>query len=71
LRKRHTLAPTMTSVKALHVVKGVVLLSLGVLTGLIAQQIKKRLLDSFKLAEERNEVANTFGQHVSPAVARA
>lgn len=53
----------------LHVVKGVVLLSLGVLTGLVAQQIKKRLLDSFKLAEERNEVVNTFGQHVSPAVA--
>lgn len=54
---------------SLHVVKGVVLFSLGVLTGLVAQQIKRRLLDSFKLAEERNEVVNTFGQHVSPAVA--
>ena len=54
---------------AIHVVKGVVLFSLGVLTGLVALQIKKRLLDSFKLAEERNEVVNTFGQHVSPAVA--
>ena len=53
----------------LHVIKGVVLLGLGVLTGLVALQIKRRLLDSFKLAEERNEVVNTFGQHVSPAVA--
>jgi adenylate cyclase len=26
------------------------------------------MLDSFRLAEERNEVVNTFGQHVSPAV---
>lgn len=54
---------------ALHVVKGVVLLALGVLTGLVAFQIRRRLLDSFKLAEERNDLLSTFGQHVSPAVA--
>ncbi|HJQ34608.1 MAG TPA: adenylate/guanylate cyclase domain-containing protein [Pyrinomonadaceae bacterium] len=52
----------------LHVAKGVLLLSLGVLTGLVAQQIKKRLLDSFELAEERERVVSTFGQHVSPEV---
>lgn len=53
----------------MHVVRGSGLLLLGVLTGLVAHQIKRRMLDSFRLAEERNEVVNTFGQHVSPAVA--
>lgn len=52
----------------IHVLRGVALLALGVVTGLVALQIKRRLLDSFRLAEERNEVVNTFGQHVSPAV---
>lgn len=53
----------------MHVVRGVGLLLLGVLTGLVAHQIKRRMLDSFKLAEERDEIVSTFGQHVSPAVA--
>ena len=51
-----------------HVLKGVALLALGVVTGLVALQIKRRMLDSFRLAEERNEVVNTFGRYVSPAV---
>ena len=51
-----------------HFVRGAALLALGVVTGLVALQIKRRMLDSFRLAEERNEVVNTFGQHVSPAV---
>lgn len=51
-----------------HAAKGMVLLLLGVVTGLVALQIKKRLLDSFKLAEERNDIIRTFGQHLSPAV---
>lgn len=59
--------PLLVSVP-IHVTKGVVLLSLGVVTGLVALQIKKRLLDSFRIAEERNNIINTFGQHVSPAV---
>lgn len=52
----------------IHAAKGMVLLLLGVLTGLVAVQIKKRLFESFKLAEERNDIISTFGQHVSPAV---
>jgi adenylate cyclase len=51
-----------------QVLKGLTLLALGIVTGLVALQIKRRMLDSFRLAEERNEVVNTFGQHVSPAV---
>ena len=61
------LNPLLVSVP-LHLIKGVALLALGVVTGLVALQIKRRMLDSFKLAEERNSVVNTFGQHVSPAV---
>ncbi|HEV3469674.1 MAG TPA: adenylate/guanylate cyclase domain-containing protein [Pyrinomonadaceae bacterium] len=61
------LNPVLTSVP-IHMVKGLALLSLGVVTGLVALQIKRRLLDSFRLAEERKEIVNTFGQHVSPAV---
>ena len=59
--------PLLASVPV-HVVKGLILLSLGFVTGLVALQIKKRILDSFKLAEERNNIVNTFGQHVSPVV---
>lgn len=51
-----------------HIVKGLTLLSLGIVTGLVALQIKKRIMDSFKLAEERNNIVNIFGQHVSPVV---
>lgn len=59
--------PLLASVP-IHVVKGLILLSLGIVTGLVAVQIKKRILDSFKLAEERNNIVNIFGQHVSPVV---
>lgn len=52
----------------LHVLKGLALLALGVVTGMVALQIKRRMLDSFRLAGERERVVNTFGQHVSPAV---
>ncbi|HEX8068760.1 MAG TPA: adenylate/guanylate cyclase domain-containing protein [Pyrinomonadaceae bacterium] len=52
----------------IHLAKGLILLALGVVTGLVALQIKRRLLDSFRLAEERNNVVHTFGRHVSPAV---
>lgn len=51
-----------------HVVVGLVLLSLGVVTGLVALQIKSRILGSFRLAEERNRIVSTFGRHVSPVV---
>jgi adenylate cyclase len=41
---------------------------LGVLTGLVAQQIKKRILDSVRSAAERNQIVSMFGKHVSPVV---
>ena len=61
------LNPLLVSVPV-QLIKGAALLALGVVTGLVASQIKRRMLDSFRLAEERERVVNTFGRHVSPAV---
>lgn len=51
-----------------HVAKAIALLVLGIVTGLVAMQIKKGILNAYKTAEERNEIVNMFGKHVSPAV---
>jgi adenylate cyclase len=61
------LNPLLVSVPV-QLIKGAALLALGVVTGFVALQIKRRTLDSFRLAEERERVVNTFGRHVSPAV---
>lgn len=53
---------------AIHFSKGITLCMLGLLTGLVALQIKKRILDSVRTAEERNQIVNMFGKHVSPVV---
>ena len=63
----HAPDPFLTSVP-FHMVKALALFTLGVVTGLVALQIKRRILDSFKLSAERNDVVSMFGQHVSPAV---
>ena len=40
----------------------------GFAAGFVAGQIRKRVLASLALIEERNRVTSLFGQHVSPAV---
>jgi len=52
----------------IHVSKAIALLVLGVITGLVALQIRKRIVDAYRTAEERNEIVNMFGKHVSPEV---
>lgn len=52
-----------------HVSKGVFLLLLGVVTGFVAVQIRKRLLEACKATDERNQIARMFGEHLSAAVA--
>ncbi len=49
---------------------GVVLLT-GAVTGLVAAQTRRRLIGSFRAAEERNRIVGIFGQHVSPEVVDA
>src|SRR6185369_15966187 len=50
--------------------KAVFLLLLGIVTGIVAVQIKKRLLEACNATEERNQIARMFGEHLSTAVAK-
>ena len=43
-------------------------LGAGILAGFIANEVKKRFLTSLQTIEERNEIINIFGKHVSPEV---
>jgi adenylate cyclase len=56
------------SALAPHIFKGFFLFLTGVVTGLVTLQIKKRILGSFQMIEERNRIRRTFGEHVSPVV---
>jgi adenylate cyclase len=51
-----------------HLVKAILLLIMGVMTGFVTAQIKRRFVNSFRIMEERNRISRTFGQHVSPEV---
>src|SRR5262249_13715142 len=53
---------------AQHLAKGFLLFATGVVTALVTRQIKKRILNSFEMVEERNRISRTFGEYVSPAV---
>ena len=62
-----TVEPILTSMPH-HVIRGLLLLVIGVVTGLVTIQIKKRTLNSFATVEERNRIRRTFGEYVSPVV---
>jgi adenylate cyclase len=51
-----------------YIIRGVFLLVLGVVAGLVSLQIKKQFVNALRTIEERNRIVNVFGQHVSPAV---
>jgi len=51
-----------------HLAKAILYLLIGVVAGLVSLQIKKRILNSFQMVEERNRISRTFGEYVSPAV---
>lgn len=51
-----------------HVLKGFLFLLTGIVAGVVTVQIKKRLLKSFEIVEERNRISRTFGEYVSPIV---
>ena len=51
-----------------HLFKGFLLFLAGVVTGLVTLQIRKRILNSFSVIEERNRISRTFGEYVSPEV---
>ena len=51
-----------------HLFKGLLLVMIGIVTGLVTRQIRKRILNSFSVIEERNRISRTFGEYVSPEV---
>jgi adenylate cyclase len=51
-----------------HFAKSVVLMVSGVVAGLVAREIKRRMIHALQSFEERNRIVQLFGQHVSPAV---
>ena len=51
-----------------HLFKGFLLFLAGVVTGLVTLQIRKRIINSFSVVEERNRISRTFGEYVSPEV---
>jgi adenylate cyclase len=51
-----------------HLFKGFLLFLTGVVTGLVTLQIRKRILNSFSVVQERNRISRTFGEYVSPEV---
>jgi adenylate cyclase len=51
-----------------HLFKGFLLFLTGVVTGLVTRQIRKRILNSFSVVQERNRISQTFGEYVSPEV---
>jgi adenylate cyclase len=51
-----------------HLFRGFLLFLTGVVTGLVTLQIRKRILNSFSVVQERNRISRTFGEYVSPEV---
>jgi adenylate cyclase len=51
-----------------HLFKGFLLFVMGVVTGFVTIQIRKRILNAFSVVEERNRISRTFGEYVSPEV---
>jgi len=52
----------------LHIVKGSMILTTGIITGIITNKLKNGFLKSFQSISEKNHIMSMFGQHVSPAV---
>ena len=58
----------MNFYRPIQVPVGISLLVLGAVTGFVGREIRKRMVEANKLAEERNNIVHMFGRHVSPAV---
>jgi adenylate cyclase len=51
-----------------YILRPIFLLLGGIVAGLVAKQIRAGLVRSMRAAEERRQIVQMFGQHVSPAV---
>lgn len=59
--------PILTGIPQ-HLFRGFLLFLTGVVTGLVTIQIRKRILNSFSVVQERERISRTFGEYVSPEV---
>jgi len=48
--------------------KAAILLLTGIIAGLVAREIRKRMMQSFKVLEDRNRIERLFGQQVSSQI---
>lgn len=53
---------------AMQIAKSFLIALVGIVTGVVSIQIKKRIKRSIRTIDEKNQLINMFGQHVSPAV---
>ncbi len=51
-----------------HLIKGLMLLAAGIITGIVTNKLKNGFLKSFQSISEKTHIMSMFGQHVSPAV---
>jgi adenylate cyclase len=56
------------SFMTIHISKGALYLLGGLLAAYVASEVKKRIIKSFELINDRKKVIDLFGQHVSPTV---
>jgi adenylate cyclase len=52
----------------MQISKSLLIIMVGIVTGMVSIQIKKRISRSLQTIDEKNQVINMFGQHVSPIV---
>ncbi len=52
----------------LYIIKGILLLTVGLVIASVTLEIKRRMLNSFQSIEDKNEIIGMFGQYVSPDV---
>ena len=52
----------------MHLIKSIMLLASGIITGIVTDKLKNGFLKSFQSISEKTHIMNMFGQHVSPAV---
>jgi adenylate cyclase len=52
----------------MQISKSFLIVMVGIVTGIVSIQIKKRISRSLQTINEKNQVINLFGQHVSPIV---
>ena len=58
----------LASWSMIHLSKVFVIFIGGVVAGFVGTQIRRRVLDSFKVIEEKNQLVGLFGQQVSSAI---